>query len=56
MKKLFTSFVAAGTVASFAACGKKDKAKTTTTKETKTEEKIVDKAATATSSKIIVKK
>ncbi len=36
MKKLFTSFVAAGTVASFAACGKKDKAKSTTTKNTKT--------------------
>ena len=39
MKKLFSSFVAAGTVASFAACGKKDKAKSTTTKNTKTENK-----------------
>ena len=51
MKKLFTSFVAAGTIGSFAACGKKDK-KATTTKETKTETK---KSTTATSSKTVVK-
>ncbi len=42
MKKLFTSFVVAGTLTSFAACGKKDKTKTAT-KETKTEQIIVKK-------------
>ncbi len=51
MKKLFTSFVAAGTIGSFAACHKKDK-KATATKETKTETK---KSTTATSSKTVVK-
>ncbi len=52
MKKLFSSFVAAGTVASFAACGKKDKAKSTTTKNAKTENKEGGKSA---SSKTVVR-
>ena len=52
MKKLFSYFVAAGTVASFAFCGKKDKVKSTTTKNAKTENK---EGGTSASSKTVVR-
>ncbi len=55
MKKLFSSFVAAGTVASFAFCGKKDKAKSTTTKNTKTENKEGGKGTSSPTSKTVVR-
>ena len=54
MKKLFSSFVVAGTVASFAFCGKKDKAKSTTTKNAKTENKEGGSGASSATSKTVV--